>query len=498
VGGNLLDVDDPGVPAASSAREGRRPFGVRLRQFPWSLRTRIVAYVIGLLAVATILFVAVTTTVLGLRLDSRIGAELSQEVRELRRLAQGNDPRTGQSFLNERRIFDVYFDRNVPSRNEAFIAFVGGKVYDRSAPVVPYRLDLDPELVARWGSIDQVARGDVETPAGTVEYLAVPLTVGGEARAVFVAATFRDRLQDDYDATLLAAGAVGIGVLLIGSLLAWQLAGRVVNPVTRLTRTARSISETDLSRRIPVEGRDEVAQQAATFNDMLDRLERAFAEQRQFLDDAGHELRTPLTIVLGNLELLPDDPVERQETVDMLTDELERMSRIVHDLLLLAKREQPDFLELSTVDVAALTDELATKAAGLAEREWVVESRGRGLVVADRQRLTEAMLQLAENAAKHGGDGSIRIGSSVDAAGARLWVRDEGPGIPLADQERIFERFERGGNGARVAGSGLGLPIVQVIAEAHGGRVELESATGRGATFTIVIPVDQDQREEPA
>jgi signal transduction histidine kinase len=150
------------------------------------------------------------------------------------------------------------------------------------------------------------------------------------------------------------------------------------------------------------------------------------------------------------------------------------------------------------VDVAALTDELATKAAGLAQREWVVESRGRGLVVADRQRLTEAMLQLAENAAKHGGDGPIRIGSSVDAAGARLWVRDEGPGIPLADQERIFERFERGGNGARVAGSGLGLPIVQVIAEAHGGRVELDSATGRGVTFTIVIPVDQDEREEPA
>jgi two-component system, OmpR family, sensor kinase len=229
---------------------------------------------------------------------------------------------------------------------------------------------------------------------------------------------------------------------------------------------------------------------------MLDRLERAFDEQRRFLDDAGHELRTPLTIVLGNLELLPDDPQERRETVDLLMDELERMCRIVHDLLLLAKREQPDFLELSTVDVGALTDELATKAAGLAQGELIVESRGQGRVIGDRQRLTEAMLQLAENAAKHGGEGLIRIGTSVDIDEARLWVRDEGEGIPPEAQERIFERFQRAGDGSRVAGSGLGLAIVKAIAEAHGGRVQVESATGRGTTFTIVIPVDQERGEE--
>jgi two-component system, OmpR family, sensor kinase len=128
-------------------------------------------------------------------------------------------------------------------------------------------------------------------------------------------------------------------VLLLGSLLAWRLAGRVADPVTALTRTARAISETDLSRRIPVRGRDEVAQLAATFNEMLERLERAFGSQRRFLDDAGHELRTPLTIVRGHLELLEDDPVERRETVALVMDELDRMGRIVNDLLLLAKRE---------------------------------------------------------------------------------------------------------------------------------------------------------------
>jgi signal transduction histidine kinase len=230
---------------------------------------------------------------------------------------------------------------------------------------------------------------------------------------------------------------------------------------------------------------------------MLERLEGAFEDQRRFLDDAGHELRTPLTIVLGNLELLPEDPVERQETVDLLMDELERMSRIVHDLLLLAKREQPGFLELETVDVGALTDELASKAAALGPGEWIVESRGQGLVVADRQRLTEAVLQLAENAVKHSGsEKPIRLGSSVSPDAARLWVRDEGEGVRPEDRERIFERFLRAENESRASGSGLGLPIVKAIAEAHGGYVELESTYGGGATFMIVFPVDQDEGEE--
>ena len=489
-----------GTDAASAPARARRRLPARILRMPVSLRMRILAVVVGLLALATALFVGVTYTVLDIRLENRIDADLEQEAAELRRLAGGRDPRTGEPFATDvKRIFDVYFERNVPSRNEALIAIVGGKVYLRSRPVVPYRLDRDREVVAHWASLAGPERHHVDTPAGRVEYLARPVTVRGEPAGVFVAAFFRDRLQADYNATVLAAGATGIGVLLIGSLLAWRLAGRVVDPVTRLTRAARSISETDLSRRIPVEGRDEVAQQAATFNEMLDRLERAFQSQRSFIDDAGHELRTPLTIVLGNLELLPEDPEQRQETVAMLTDELERMSRIVHDLLLLAKREQPDFLELATVEIGTLTDELASKAAGLAPREWLVESRGQGIVVADRQRLTEAVLQLAENAVNHSGeDGTVWLGSSVSDGTARLWVRDAGAGIPREEQAAIFDRFRRGTSATRSQGSGLGLPIVKAIAEAHLGRVELESTPGRGSTFTIVIPVDQPKRGELA
>ena len=476
------------------------PLRERLRSFPSSLRMRILASVIGLLALATALFVAVTYTVLAIRLDQRIDDDLAQEVAELRQLASGNNPLTGEPFGTAvRPIFDVYFDRNVPSKNEALLALVDGKPYQRSRPVVPYRLDRDAALIERWGALRVVERGQVDTPAGRVDYLALPVVLGSKTEGVFVAAAFRDRLQSDYDATVLAAGATGLGVLLLGSLLAWQLAGRIVDPVSRLTRTARTISESDLSRRIPVDGRDEVAQQAETFNEMLDRLERGFQTQRQFVDDAGHELRTPLTIVMGHLDLLPEDPVERQEATALMMDELERMNRIVGDLLVLARHEQSDFLELETIEIGSLVDDVASKAAALAPREWIVESRGQGIVVADRQRLTQAMLQLAQNAVTHDrSDGPIWIGARVSDGVARLWVRDRGAGISLAEQALVFDRFRRGGDGTRADGSGLGLPIVKAIAEAHRGRVELASSPGAGATFTVVIPVDQRHEEELA
>jgi signal transduction histidine kinase len=362
---------------------------------------------------------------------------------------------------------------------------------------VPYRLDRDPELVRRWGGVRAPDRGRVETPAGLVDYLAVPLRSGGKTSGVFVAAIFRDRAKADVDDAVRAAGAVGLAALLLGSLLAWRLAGRVIGPVTALTRTARAISETDLSRRIPVSGRDEVAQLASTFNEMLDRLERAFESQRRFADDAGHELKTPVTIVRGHLELMDDDPDDRRETLALVMDELDRMGRIVHDLLLLAKHDQPGLLDLTTVDVGGLTDEVLAKVTGLAAREWALDARGRGVIVADRQRLTQAMLQLAENAALHSEDGDrIEVGSAVADGEARFWIRDYGPGISLDQHEQIFERFTRGFGQRRTEGAGLGLAIVKAIATAHHGRVELDSEPGVGALFTIVIPVDQPVEEE--
>jgi signal transduction histidine kinase len=471
-----------------------------LRWIPTSLRTRIAAWFICFFAVSMGASVLVIYEVLLIRLDQRIDAELKQEVAELRKLVDTNDPATGKRFgPRVERIFTVYLQRNVPSKNEALITFIDGRPFLRSRQVVPYRLDHDPALVARWGALTAPERSRVDTPAGRVEYLAVPLAAGDETRGVFVAASFRDREKSEVNAAVQAVGAFGLAVLLLGSLIAWRLADRVIKPVRKLTSTARSISETDLSARIPERGRDEVAQLAATFNSMLGRLERAFESQRRFLDDAGHELKTPLTIVRGHLELLGDDPEERRETLALALDELDRMARIVGDVLLLAKHGRSDFLELSTVDVGTLTDELHAKAKALAPREWVLERRGRGVIVADRQRLTQAVMQLALNAARYSANGAaITLGSSVTNGEARFWVRDQGPGVPIDEQHMIFERFQRGSDTPRSEGAGLGLAIVSAIAEAHRGRVELRSRPGSGSMFTLVVAVDQpDDGGEP-
>ena len=443
-----------------------------------------------MLALATVASVLIARQVLIRDLDERIDRELAQEAEELRLLAAGADPATGRPFGDDvRRIFRVALEGDIPARNEVFLTFVDGRPFLRSRQVGSYRLDRDPSLVHRWGTLEATDRGSVDTPAGRLDFLATPVKTGGRTLGVFVVGRFRDLEKQELDTAVHAVAGAGLALLLVGSILAWRLGGGLLRPVKTLTRTARSISESDLSRRIHAEGRDEIAELATTFNHMLDRLESAFATQRRFVDDAGHELRTPITIVRGHLELLDEEPAERKRTLELVLDELDRMSRIVDDLLQLAKAEESDFLTLAPTDVAELTDEVHAKASALAPREWVLEQRATGVVLADRQRLTQALVQLAENAVQYGDEHEpIGIGSSLDNRELRLWVRDRGSGIPEREQERIFERFARGTGGRRSEGAGLGLAIVKAIAESHHGRAEVTSRPGAGATFTLVLP----------
>lgn len=468
---------------------------------PWlsSIRVRLLAWFVLFLAVATAASVLVVRQILLYRLDQRIDQELVQETKELRVLARGNDPETGEPFAGRvRKIFEVYLARNIPSRNEALITFVGGEPFLRDRRVVPYRLDQDPDLVARWATATETERGEVMTPAGPVEFLAVPVASSRDADGVFVVAIFRDReAAEKTDPAIAGVAATGVIVLLIGSLLAWLLAERILRPVRKIGHTARAISESDLNRRIELEGRDEIAALAGTFNDMLDRLEDAFQSQKHFMDDVGHELRTPLTIVRGHLETIDAEPEERTKVMALVADELARMSRLVDGLSLLARAERPDFLDLSVVDVETLTRDVQTKAEAIAPRTWELAEAGRGRIVADRQRVTQALLQLAQNAAAHTAEGDpIAIGSAIKDGEARFWVSDTGPGVAAGDSARIFERFARGrAQRPKSGGAGLGLAIVGAIAQAHHGRIELESPPGHGATFRLIVPVDQPELE---
>ena len=462
------------------------------------LRARILGGYILVLAVATVASLFVLRTVLLNRMDQRINSELEQEVAELQRLARGVDPRNSQPFEGDvQRIFQVFLTRNIPSTNETMLTIIDGAVFKTSEQPepLPYVIEDDPQLVARWAAVEEGSDyGSAITPAGELRFLAVPLkNQVGDTEGVFVVADFRDLEKQEVDGAVASAAQISVITLIIGLVLFYALSGRILNRVEAVRWTAQRITDSDMTRRLPVEGNDEISQLAATFNDLLDRLGEAFSIQRSFIDDAGHELRTPITIIRGHLELMGDDPAEREETVALVTDELDRMTRMVEDLLMLTKAQRPDFLNLTAVDVKELTDELNTKVHGLAHREWGFDGSGVGIIESDRQRLTQAVMQLAQNAVQHTNDGDrIWIGSRVANNEARFWVRDTGPGISNEEQERIFNRFARARSQPRASdGMGLGLAIVKAIAEGHNGRVRLLSAEGQGSTFTIIIPVDQ-------
>lgn len=223
---------------------------------------------------------------------------------------------------------------------------------------------------------------------------------------------------------------------------------------------------------------------------MLDRLEASFAGQRQFLDDAAHELRTPLTVIRGNIELADaHDPLDIEATNEIVLDELDRMQRLVDDLLLLARAERPDFIQPYAVPLSEVATEARQRAEHLGPRDWRLVIDSDVWVDADRQRLLQSLLQLAANAVRHTSENDvITIGASRTPAGPSLWVEDSGEGIAPEDQQRIFERFSRLPGATRDSGTGLGLTIVQAIADGHGGTVELESELGVGSRFTIVLP----------
>ena len=486
------------VTATKSATTGaggmlsRHP-GVTIGRLRSSVRTRIVFGSIALLALAIAASIAVGRQILVQDLNRRIDSRLQVFGTEIRGISVRTPLRHGESGgRRARRIFAAFLRNNLPPRDGALLTFVDARLYQSSPSRTSALLAAQPGLRGLWADIPTPRRGSASSRYGPVEFLAVPLRTDAVTRGVFVALVFRDPARAELAQAVRASTLAGLLVLLLGSVAAWRLAGGFLLPIRALTRTADSITETDLSRRIQVAGDDEGAQLARTFNRMLDRLEAAFAAQRRLIDDAGHELRTPITIVRGHLELLGDDPDERGTTLALVDDELERMNRIVEDLLLLAKAQHPDFLRLDTLDLEAFTAELCAKAEAIAPRQWRCDGGARGIIVADRHRLTQAVIQLADNAARHTARGdTIAIGSAIEDGRAHVWVRDTGEGILAEEQERIFERFGRGANAQRLDGSGLGLSIVKAIAEAHHGSVSVESRPGAGATFTLMLPIDQ-------
>ncbi|MGB3518441.1 MAG: ATP-binding protein [Elainellaceae cyanobacterium] len=467
------------------------------QQFLGEARTRISISYVVLILFFTGVSIPVIYQLLFTRVQERIERSVNQEAEEFQRLVKGQDPRTGEPFGKDAQaIFEVFLSRNIPEDDEFLLTLLDGQLYAYSPRQLPVSLQPGSDLIQAWAVAQEAVQGTVITIDGPIVYRLEPLIIDQEWLGVFAVAHTTAREQGEVNQATLIIVQVMFAVLTLSVVLAWFVAGKVLAPLKVLTNTARSIGESDLSQRIPVQGSGDLAELATTFNEMMDRLQAAFASQRNFIDDAGHELRTPITIIRGHLELMGHDPEEQQETQALLLDELDRMSRFVEDLILLAKTEHPDFLQQETIDVAVLTEELLIKGKALASRNWQLDRVAKGKIVGDRQRITQAMMNLAQNATQHTQVGdTIAFGSSIGLSTVNFWVRDTGSGVAPSDQERIFERFARAAHQQRRSdGAGLGLSIVRAIAESHGGYVQLHTPPEGGATFTITLPLEADKR----
>jgi two-component system OmpR family sensor kinase len=309
----------------------------------------------------------------------------------------------------------------------------------------------------------------------------------------------------------IAAGIFG-GTLL-ASLAGLAVANRAMRPIASLTATARHIGATrDPSRRMPAPSSDdEVAELALTLDEMLRSLDSARAEreaamrrQREFVADASHELRTPLTSVIANLELLQESLREKRqsderEMVDSALRSSHRMSRLVADLLLLARADAGRISERQSCDVAEIAGNAAAEVAAFAGERTVTVQDGRALPIeGNPDELHRMVLNLLENAVRHTPDGTtVELRLTTDDGAAVIEVADDGPGIPEEMREQVFERFVRGAGPSDTSGAGgtgLGLAIVRAVARSHGGDVEAGRSGSGGAMFRVRLPLARSEK----
>jgi two-component system, OmpR family, sensor kinase len=313
-----------------------------------------------------------------------------------------------------------------------------------------------------------------------------------------------ERAQHGVAKAFVLAGSITLVLALIASYLA---GARVTAPLRRMAAVAARVDAGELEPRMsPAAGSgEEVRVLGESFNHMLDRLSEAFEAQREFVADASHELRTPLTVIRGQLEVLAaqenpsGDEVRRVER--LVQAEITRISRLVDDLLTLAKAEQTDFLRPEPIDLGPFVAELWDGLSLTAERRFEVGPVPEGILEADPDRLAQALRNLAGNAIAHttAPDGLVRLEVERAASGGvRFTVLDDGPGIPDAERERIFTRFHRtdSARSRAAGGAGLGLAIVRAIADAHRGTVRArdpsvsngDNGRGPGARIELVLP----------
>jgi two-component system, OmpR family, sensor kinase len=476
---------------------------------PTGLRWRLIAWVAGVMLVSAAAIFIVVYTDTGSQLRGQINrdvvsdtSQLSQALRPLagespaqiegaaRRYLQAQ-PYTATSTL----LFVLIPGQTTASNHPEVFGTLNPEdretLSQQTAEITFARRLLTPKIGYSTAHVPDVGQMRIHERVVSVGKISV---IAGAGEPLYVV----ERAQHGIARAFILAGAIILALALLASYLAGE---RVSAPLRRMAALAARVDAGDLAPRMDVSARrpDELRVLGEAFNHMLDRLEEAFRSQREFVADASHELRTPLTVMRGQLEVLaaqrnpPDSELRRVER--LVQAEISRMARLVEDLLVLAKAEQTDFLRPEPIDLAAFVAHLWDGLALTAQRRFELGPVPEGALLADPDRLTQALRNLVRNAIEHTAEDAGLVRLEVERVGSaeiRFAVTDDGPGIPPDQRERVFERFHRTDQARDRAagGAGLGLAIVRAVANAHGGHANVTEipGNGRGTRIELVLP----------
>jgi|SRR5579875_367620 two-component system OmpR family sensor kinase len=457
-----------------------------------SLRLRLTLFFAGVLAVSLLAFSALLYVMLDHALALDVDSAIASKAEDVARTSRIR----GEYPLQPRRIRLPRIDAFAAPEIYIQLLDAEGQVVDRSANLGEHRLPLT-EVALASGRQGQSWYDTISLDGQPLRVYTAPLLVDDDVIGfIQVARSLSDNEQTlaHVQRLLLLCDTLVVGV---AAAIGWVLARASLRPLDRVVEAARAIGHSgQLDRRLdPPRRQDEVGRLVATFNEMLDRLEAMFNAQRRFVADASHELRTPLTTIRGNVELLrrgaalPPEDVE--EALADIASEAERMSRLVTDLLRLARADAGQGLAREPVRLdVVLRDVHRQVQRHKPDTRVLLGPTPPALVLGSRDALQELLLILVDNGLKYTPPGGeVELGLRTADGWHLVSVRDTGVGIDPADLPHIFERFYRATRARQQGGTGLGLAIARWLAEQHDGRITVESTPGRGSTFTVWLPV---------
>ncbi len=468
-----------------------------------SIRLRLTLWYVGLLALLLIVFGGALYATVSITSYQEVDRQLQQRAGDIQGslstvLTLQEDPwdvfRRGGVVLPTADVFataDIFVQ----------LSTVDGTILSRSENLSNQRLVIPPE------QLERVKRGETVPSDFTVNrtrlraYVAPIVTRSGQVVGMIqLAQSLRtvDATLRGLATLIIISIAAGLATAAIGG---WVIAGNILEPIDRVTMTAQKITRArDLGRRIEVPSTmDEVGRLALTLNEMLARIEDLFRAQQRFVADVSHELRSPLTAVRGNLDLLKrgaaDDPTERAQMIEAMDSETARMSRLVSDLLLLARQDAGIPIARHPVELDTLLLEIYRQAQITARGIKVtLGAEDQAIIVGDRDRLKQVLLNLVDNALKYTPQGGeVTLSLTKDDAWVKISVRDTGIGIAPDDIPNLFDRFYRvdKARSRDAGGTGLGLAIAKSVVDAHNGKITVESELGKGSTFTVWLPLGE-------